>query len=87
MFWSGSVVCSMSLSSETGFEEVREAPPRDFDVAPICFAAALFERVEDVDRFGEFRDVENAVFRLGVNPDLIYTTSSAAHRLEIYLFI
>jgi hypothetical protein len=50
---------------------------------PSRFLRAFLKRVKDVNRFGELRDVDDAVFRSRVDSDFIDTTSNSGDRLEI----
>ena len=56
---------------------------RDFEVARIGLARPLFERVENVDRFCELRDVEDPVLDLRTDADFINATADLPQVLEI----
>lgn len=40
----------------------------------------LFERVQNVDRLSKLRYVKDAIFRISMNPNLVYTWADSWHR-------
>src|SRR5438132_11824617 len=84
MLPSAGVTCSTMSSSVSRGGDLREAAPAGLDVVPARFARPLFERVKDVDRFGEFRNIEDAMLALFVHSDFIDTSANPAHALAAF---
>src|SRR3990172_9696713 len=73
----------LSLPARPLVEQQAQAVPGEINVILRCPPRSLFERVQDVDRLGELRDVEHAVLCADVNPDLLHAQPHARYRLPI----
>lgn len=55
----------------------------DIQVASGCFSGSLLESVQDIDAFRESREVEDSMFKSGVNPNLLNPGAHARHGLVV----
>lgn len=63
--------------------EVSETATSEIEVGLSSSLGLLFERVEDVDRFGELRDVEDSMFKLPPDSNLSDAASYCGHGLPV----
>ncbi len=64
-------------------DQLTKAVLRKIDVARRSLSRLLLKRMEHVHGFGKRRDVQNPMFKAGVNTDLADTGTNGGHRLPV----